>query len=155
MPLKTSPNVIENPSTNREVNSREQNIIIYGLKEDAINDQHKLREIFQATATQHTPLSMYRLGIKKTDKNRPILVRMPSTQVKDDFMSKLWMLKNVRKIYSNLSIANDYTLHERKTMKKYVEEANARNMIGTKGYIWKVRGTPKDGIRICKIAKQE
>lgn len=70
-------------------------------------------------------------------------------------MSKLWMLKCVKKKFNRLSITNDYTLDERKIMKDYVEEANKRNMTRMKGYVWKVRGTPRQGMRLIKIAMQE
>ena len=152
---KTSTKVIEKYPTNREADTRERNIIIHGLKEDGISDQYQIKEILAATITQYTPMSMFRLGPKKAYKNRPILLRMHSTREKEEFMSKLWMLKNVKMKFKNLSVTNDYSLDERKMIKKYVEEANKRNTTGTKGYLWKVRGTPKEGMRIIKIAKQE
>ena len=137
----------------REAENRERNVIIHGLKEDdRINDYCQITEIFEATNTKYAPLSICRLGSKKVDKIRPILLRMESTQQKEELMSKLWMLKNLKQKY--LSITNDYTLNERNIIKKYVEEANARNTNGTKDYIWKVRGTPKEGMKLIKIAKQ-
>ena len=155
VPQKASTNEIKKYPTIREADTRERNIIIHGLKEDEISDHYQIKEIFAATTTQCAPLSVCRLGVEKADKDRPILLRMQSTREKEEFMSKLWMLKNVKMKFNKLSITNDYTLDERKMIKKCVEEANKRNMTGTIGYTWKVRGTPKEGMRIIKIAKQE
>ena len=57
-----------------------------------------------------------------------MLLRMASTHEKEEFMSKLWMLKSVKMKFNKISITNDYTLDERKMIKKYVEEENMRNM---------------------------
>ena len=152
-PRITSANKMKEYPDIREADNRERNVIIHGLKEDdRINDHSQITEIFEATNTKYAPLSICRLGSKKVDKIRPILLRMESSQQKEELMSKLWMLKNLKQ--KNLSITNDYTLNERHIIKKYVEEANARNTNGTKDYIWKVRGTPKEGMRLIKIAKQ-
>ena len=74
---------------------------------------------------------------------------------KEEFMSKLWMLKYIRMKFKKLSITHDYTQNERKIIKSYVEEAKKRNMSDTKGYKWQVRGTPRQGMSLIKIAMQE
>ena len=151
---QTSKYALEQCTTNLDTD-RKRNIIVHGLKEDGISDEHQIKEIFTSTTTQHAPMSTCRLGPKKANKIRPIMLRMQSLSEKEEFMSKLWMLKNVRMKFKNLSITNDYTLDERKMIKECVAEANRRNTTGTKGYLWKVRGTPKEGLRIIKIASQE
>ena len=151
---QTSKYALEQCTTNLDTD-RKRNIIVHGLKEDGISDEHQIKEIFTSTTTQHAPMSICRLGPKKANKIRPIMLRMQSLSEKEEFMSKLWMLKNVRMKFKNLSITNDYTLDERKMIKECVAEANRRNTTGTKGYLWKVRGTPKEGLRIIKIASQE
>ena len=97
---------------------------------------------------------MFRLGAKITGKIRPIMIRMKKISDKQEFMSKLWMLKNIRTKFKKLSITQDYTQDERKIIKSYVEEAKKRNMSDTIGYKWKVRGTPRQGMSLIKIAKQ-
>ena len=134
---------------------REKNVIIHGLKEGEICDSKLVEDIFAATATQYGPAYMIRLGTKNNDKSRPLMLRMKNKDEKEEFMSKLWMLKNVRTWSKNISITNDYTLEERRLMKKWVEEANKRNTIGTNEYRWKVRGTPREGLRLVKIMNQE
>ena len=132
-------------------NDRERNLIIHGLKEeDESTDRERINEILRTTNTELSSLSFYRLGGKKTGTNRPIMVRMQTITDKEEFMSKLWMLKQLK--MKKLSITNDYTMDERKIIKQYVEEAKKRNNnTGTHGYVWKVRGTPRNGMRLIKF----
>ena len=74
---------------------------------------------------------------------------------KEEFMSKLWMLKNAKTRFGNISITNDYTQEELHLIKEWVNEATRRNANGTNGYRWKVRGTPMKGLRIVQIMNQE
>ncbi len=135
--------------------NREQNVIIHGLKEGGICDTKLVEDIFAATANQHKPAHMMRLGPKNNDKTRPLMLHMKNKDEKEEFMSKLWMLKNGRTRFKNMSITNDYTLEERNLIKKWVNEANRRNTTETNDYQWKVRGTPKEGLRLVKIMNQE
>ena len=64
----------------------------------------------------------------------------------------VWILGQPKK---KLSITHDYTIDERKVIKEYVEEAKKRNNTGTKGYVWKVRGTPRNGMKLMKIQTQD
>ena len=75
-----------------------------------------------------------------------MMVRMTNKEEKEQFMSKLWMLKNARTRFKSMSITNDYTLEERDMIRKYVGEAKRRNTTETNEYQWKVRGTPKEGL---------
>ena len=72
----------------------------------------------------------YRLGAKSPDKVRPIMLCMHTINDKEEFMSKLWMLKSVRIKFKHLSITKDYTLDECKMIKDYIGEAKKRNMKG-------------------------
>ena len=95
------------------------------------------------------PSSFYRLGSKKPGANRPIMLCMQTATDKDEFMSKLWMLKQLQ-VKFKLSITNDYTKDERKAIRELVDEAKKRNDTVRKGYIWKVRG-----MRLTKMATRE
>ena len=55
------------------------------------------------------------------------------------------MLGQLKKKFS---ITHDYTIDERKVIKECVEEAKKRNNTGTKGYVWKVRGTPRNRMKL-------
>ena len=130
---------------------REKNVIIHGLLEgEELTDKERIDEIFQTTKTAQSQLTFFRLGSKKLGSSRPIMVRMQTIADKEEFMSKLWMLKRLQK--KNLSITNDYSVDERKKIKEYAEEAKKRNNSDMNGYKWKVRGTPREGMKLIKIA---
>ena len=124
------------------------------MKEGEINDTQLVNDIFAATTTQHEPTFINRLGPKKDGKTRPLMLRMKNKEEKEKFMSKLWMLKNVRTRFKKMSITNDYTLEERNMIKKCVEEAKRRNTSEMSEYQWKVRGTPRSGLKLVKIISQ-
>ena len=100
-----------------------------------MTDKEHIDEIFKTTNTESCPIAFYRLGSKRPDANRPIMLRMRTISEKEEFMSKLWMLGQLKK---KLSITHDYTIDERKVIKEYVEEAKKRNNTSTTGYVWKV-----------------
>ena len=135
--------------------NREQNVIVHGLNEGDVCDNELIKDILAATATQHEPEHMMRLGSKNDEKIRPMMLRMKNKNEKEEFMSKLWILKNAKTRIGNISITNDYTQEERYLIKKWVNEATRRNANGTNGYRWKVRGTPREGLRLVKIMNQE
>lgn len=71
-------------------------------------------------------------------------------------MSKLTNLKNAENKYKNLSITEDYTMEEQEEIKKWVEKAKERNQEEekTSQYVWRVRGSPKNGLRLTKLLKK-
>ena len=71
-------------------------------------------------------------------------------------MSNLGSLRDNEK-FGGLSITEDYTVAERECIRSQVKEANemnAKEPIDSE-YIWKVRGSPKNGIRIMKLKKRK
>ena len=114
-----------------------------------------MKYIFEATKTEYNPIDLFRLGVKNPVKARPIMLRMKSKTDKQELMAKLWMLKDAKTTFKHLSITDDYTVEERKTIKAYVEESRKRNNARPKGFRWKVRGTPRQGMRLVKIANYE
>ena len=49
------------------------------------------------------------------------MIHMTNADEKEEFMSKLWMVSNVRTSFENISIAHDINLKERNLKKKWVE----------------------------------
>ena len=130
---------------------RESNIIVHGLKEGETTDENMIKYIFEATKTDYNPMDLFRLGVKNAGKARPIMLRMKSVIDKQELMAKLWMLKDAKTTFKHLSITDDYTVEERKTIKAYVEESRKRNNTRPMGFKWKVRGTPRQGLKLVKI----
>ena len=69
-------------------------------------------------------------------------------------MSRLSNLKNAEERYKKISVTDDYTIEERRTIKSWVERANAKNNGETRAVIWKARGSPKNGMRLVSFAKR-
>ena len=66
-------------------------------------------------------------------------------------------LKNLKgnDMYTGISITDDYTVSERMMIKEYANRAKEENKNETENskYVWRVRGTPKNGLTIKKIMK--
>ena len=95
----------------------------------------------------------YRLGIKKKDRPRPLKIHMKSTDQKEQLLSNLWKLKFAQPDFKNISVTEDYTIEEREEIRRWVKMAKDKNEI-EKVTTWKVRGTPKIGMRLVKISIQ-
>ena len=101
------------------------------------------------------PLKIIRLGKRNDNNTRPVKLVMNSSAEKIQVMSRHCNLKNADEIYRKLSIRDDYTIEEREEIREWVNKAEQRNKIeNTQSYVWKVRGSPKNGFRLVKITKQ-
>ena len=131
---------------------RDQNIIIHGVNERDKADTDYLKKLFDILGMGHTGPSMsHRLGTKKFDRPRPVQITMKSVEEKQQFMSKLGLLNHADDEFKNISITNDYTLEEREEIRRWVMIAKKRNTNENSNYVWKVRGTPKIGMRLIRI----
>ena len=99
---------------------------------------------------------MVRLGKQNANKKRPLKLRMNSEKEKMEIMSRLKFLKNAEEKFKKISITDDYTIAERAQIKEWKEKATIKNNEENQdsGYIWKVRGNPKNGIRLVRFTKQ-
>ena len=102
--------------------------------------------------------SIIRLGKKNTavtQPKRPIKVIMNNDHDKERIMANLKQLKGKEK-YKGVSITDDHTIKERNTIKELIEKAKTANANETDDsvYEWKVRGTPKNGMRLIKMKKR-
>ena len=132
---------------------RKLNIIIHGLEENIEGDEVSIKKIFDAMNMEIGTALAHRLGAKKENQARPVKMVMRSENDKDLFMSKLWMLKH--KFNQKIRVTDDYTWEEREEIRRWVkmaDERNGKNNDEVKtNYKWKVRGTPKTGMRIVQI----
>ena len=68
-------------------------------------------------------------------------------------MSILRNLKNAEEIYRKVNVRDDYTIEEREQIREWVKKADRKNKDENTD-AWKVRGTPKNGLRLVKITKR-
>ena len=115
-------------------------------------DTDYLKNLFDILGMGHTGPSMsHRLGTKKFDRPRPVQITMKSVEEKQQFMAKLGLLNHADDEFKNISITDDYTLEEREEIRRWVMIAKKRNTNENSNYVWKVRGTPKIGMRLIRI----
>ena len=144
--------------TERERQLRATNIIIHGVGEEIENAMEKDEEFVTAflgkLGIESKSSSNVRLGNFDPNKTRPLKLKMSSEAEKENIMSRLPNLKNAEDRFRKVSVTEDYTVEERKEIKKYVEKAKEQNRNETRGIIWKVRGTPKNGLEIKQFPKR-
>ena len=71
---------------------------------------------------------------------------------KDELMSKLGNLKNANNKFKKINVTDDYTIKERNEIRQWVEKSKEMNNdMQESDFVWKVRGTPKIGMRLVKI----
>ena len=103
----------------------------------------------------NAPMIAHRLGEKKVDRPRPIKLVMKTMIHKTEFMSKLWKLKYAGPDHKKARITDDYTWEEREEIKRWVMMTKDKSNKGhDDGFVWKVRGTPKSGLRLVQVGKQ-
>ena len=100
------------------------------------------------------PKSMIRLGNPESNKKRPIKVTFHNEGDKEKLMNNLQKLKG-KNIYKVISVTDDYTISERDMIKDFVTQARQKNSNEPENseYVWKVRGTPKNGLIIKRFKK--
>ena len=80
---------------------------------------------------------------------------MKCVEDKENITDNLTRLKNAVQ-FKSISITDDYTIEERKTIKIWVEKAKTANEEGENSfYTYKVRGSPKNGMRLVKFTKRQ
>ena len=67
-------------------------------------------------------------------------------------MRRLINMKNAEEQYKAISVKDDYTLEERDLIRHWVKKAEEKNKKENTTE-WKVRGTPKNGLRLVKVTK--
>ena len=144
------------PRTLRDNNEmREQNIIIHGINEGKHTDAQYVSKLFDILGLDHSGLSAScRLGMKQNERKRPLKLVMKSIVEKHKVMSRLGRLRGADEEFKKISVTDDYTVEERQEIKRWVMMASERNTNNTNDHVWKVRGTPKIGMRLALVKHQ-
>ena len=69
-------------------------------------------------------------------------------------MARLVNLRNADDKYKRISIKEDYTWEESQQIREWVSKAEEKNK-EEQTSDWKVRGNPKNGLRLVKITRQQ
>lgn len=139
----------------RDKKERSRNLIIHGKEESEDNQVDTLfvQNLIQAIGSNYVPKSIMRIG-RTENKKRPIKVVFQSNEERDNLLNNLRNLKG-NNDFKGISITEDYTLAEREIIKEYNRDAKEKNAAEPENsnYIWRVRGTPKNGLIIKRFTK--
>ena len=137
---------------------RHYNVIIHGVKEkqsgDMQSDTDFMKGFFDVLGINAVKYeNITRLGQPSPDKSRPIKVTMKRIEDKTLLFSRLPNLKNADE-FRRIHVTEDYSVDERSAIRKKVEQAAKKNRYEKdESVVWKVRGTPKNGLRLVKFTK--
>ena len=149
----------------RDKASRAKNLIIHRIEETDDNQVKNyikgLLETVGASAIE--PKSFARIGKAKevtpgqasvSSSRKPIVLNFKSESDKNKVFNNLSKLKG-NEAYTRISITEDYTIPERKLVHDMKEQVKARNSLepDDSSFIWKLRGTPKNGLQILRFKK--
>ena len=142
-----------------EREKRSTNLIVYGVNEPTIENQKEEDQAFvfsllEEIGVTQRPKHILRLGQRADEKKRPMKLVMESENVKDLIMSRLGNLKNAEDAFKKISIREDYSREEREMVQEMVKKAAEKNE-AENTQEWKVRGTPKTGLRLVRITKRQ
>ena len=136
---------------------RGKNLIIHGKEEMAsdedsefVNNMIKDLQIGSVSIKQ-----VDRIGQQKNERKRPIKVVCNSEEDQQKVLTNMRNLKN-KSSYKGISVTEDYTLNERILIKEFSEQAKIKNIqeeTNNSNIIWRVRGSPKNGLIIKKFTK--
>ena len=100
---------------------------------------------------------MERLGNINVGKMRPIKLVFNNEEDQQKVFNNLRNLKG-KTYYKGISVKEDYTYNERLLIKQFAEQAKAQNIEEERknsNIIWRVRGTPKNGLTIKWFTKNQ
>ena len=131
---------------------RSLNVIVHGVPEQEQKDDKLWVEgLINDTHSRVAIKNVARLGKPSQEKKRPLLVCFSSEKEKTTLLGNLSSLKGMEK-YMTVSITEDLTPDERKTLKKLSDQAKERNMTdSSETEKWRVRGNSKNGFFLIKI----
>jgi len=141
-----------------EREKRKSNIVFYGLtesekensKDRVEDDKAEVISTLKTAGIQLTPsslLQIFRAG-KKSEKARPIIVKMSCKDEKDKIIEKGREIKTK----TGIRVSPDLTPMQRKHLSSLYEEAEEKNKIEMGNYEWRVVG-PRDLPRLAKRQK--
>ena len=88
------------------------------------------------------------------DKNRPIKVVVNTEEERNRILSNLRNLKGTPES-KTISVTEDYTITERRMIKDWSDKAKEKNKNESPDskLVWRVRGSPKNGLRLKRFLK--
>ena len=106
-----------------------------------------IKEFLEAIEVTSEPETVIRLGRRNETNSRPIKVKMNNQNERELIMCSLAKLKDGPIKFKRISVTEDYTPEERQAIREKVQEAKSKTENEGQGkFVFKVRGTPKNGL---------
>ena len=100
------------------------------------------------------PVSITRLGKPNQEIQKRTVKVVMSTNIDTDYvMRNLKRLKNTENKFGKIRVTNDYTSGEREQIKNWVKKVEEKSS-GDSNFIYRVRGDPKNGLRLVAFTRQ-
>ena len=139
----------------REIKLRSKNIIIHGAPDTQDNqeDQSFVADFIEALHINVSIKQVVRIGQPSEGKKRPIKISFESEEEKFKLLRNLSTLRGMDQ-YQGISITEDLTKDQRNQYKALATEAKQKNQDSVNGeFVWRVRGSSKNGFRLKKLQK--
>ena len=143
-----------------EQEKRSQNFIIHGAEEigDSANeisenDADYINEILAHLRITSQAESITRLGKPNESKCRVLKIVMQTKAAKEEVMANLRRLKGTDDQFGRISVTDDYTNSDREKIRDFANRAREQAK-SDPTRVFKVRGDPKNGLRIISYAKK-
>ena len=127
---------------------RSRNLIIHGIGED-VSDIKKWSTDLVDDLHVQVPIKWVSRITKTNGKARPLLLGLTNEEEKEKILGNLTSLKGIEK-YKGISIMEDLTPDQRKTIKELSSEAKKLNTKETSAS-WRVRGSSNNGFFLKKV----
>ena len=148
-----------------EKKRRAKNIIVFGKSEHSqrwqkAEDEEFAKQLLKDIQVGSVKIKeINRIGEynREATKDRPMKITVDTEEEQQKIMTNLNNLKGNEE-YRGISIKEDYTLNERQLIRVYVEQAKALNALEkakSSTTVYKVRGTPKNGLFLKRFATQK
>ena len=163
--IETKLNTVQTPNEATPVDPKGKSIMVFGRREHESDrwkkaDDEEFAEQFikDIQAGQIKVKEMSRIGTFNVNdsKIRPLKITLNSEEEQQKIMGGLRNLKD-NENYKGISIKEDYTINKRQLIKSYTEQAKTMNELERakkSTTVYKVRGTPKNGLFLKRFTIQ-
>ena len=146
----------------KDKENRSHNIIIYRVEEvDSREERVKadkdfctqlFNEVLELNVQESDVRSIFRIGKKEQNLDRPLLVQFREKSMKYRVMETLYKLRVADERFKRISVTHDFTKAERTECKTLVEEAKRKQQEEQEEFLWRVRGLPGQ-LKVIRIRK--
>ncbi|ESO12280.1 hypothetical protein HELRODRAFT_158762 [Helobdella robusta] len=126
-----------------EQKERENNMMIFRLKESDADKKHVLKilnHLSDGVITDKNVIKLIRIGKRSEHVIRPILLKFDDLRLKDLLFKNIGKMKTIGDDLAQVRLSHDLTREQRNQLKKFLEEAQKKTVDSKGDFLFKVRG---------------